>query len=113
MNVLSGRVFHFGQGRDDPISSLNIALRSTQPKRGSLVVLPEAFNFGRLYSEAGGPRVGKDQLIEDLQNKGRSSDLSFVVGILEPMAGETFVYNSAYFIDGSGAYLMCRKMSDD
>jgi hypothetical protein len=106
--------FHFVNGFETPIDELCRAIeaeRDNHPDRdidNSLIVLPEAFNLGHDYNPSRDPELPASLIIDDLSRlAGAQLPVAFVVGILEGRC------NSAYWVDSSGGYLMCRKMGDD
>jgi hypothetical protein len=80
---------------------------------GALIVLPEAFNLGRLYSEGGPPTIHRDQMVSDLQTVAKARGIAFVVGLLEPPPADEKPHSSAYFVDANGKRLMCHKEKCD
>lgn len=94
----------------------------------SLIVLPEAFNVGDGY--VGGkcepPYLSNRQLAASVICERLRKELAgplgvcFVVGVLEkappthvPAPAGTPVRNSAYWVDATGAHLICHKMGND
>ena len=111
--------FHFTHGYSDPVSALAKAIGKEQENRNdignSLIVLPEAFNYGSYKSDAG--LLPAQEILERLRcDLAGSLRINFVVGILEPYRGRLGRVgrrNSAYWVDASGSRLMCNKVGDD
>jgi predicted amidohydrolase len=78
---------------------------STRDIGNSLIVLPEAFNFGNYDGRSALEQ--SPQFIEALVQLAAAHRVIFVTGILEGKR------NSAYLIDGESAQLMCHKIGDD
>jgi hypothetical protein len=105
---------HFVSGHENPIGTLDAELQKNTTPRGSLIVLPEAFNLGRPYSEKGKAIVSRDKLLRELTTRSALYDARFVVGVLEPevSTGQN-PHSSAYFVDASEHRLMCHKENPD
>lgn len=74
--------------------------------RGSLIVLPEAFNIDR-YERQSTHLQDARECLEDLQGLAREHQVVFVAGILDRRI------NSAYMVDADVSQLMCHKVADD
>jgi predicted amidohydrolase len=94
---------------ENPIDELTKAIEKERPEvlRNSLIVLPEAFNLvGDYHGSSHGIGAARE-ILEGLRMLAVRLQIAFVAGVLE---GRT---NSAYWIDGDGKELMCRKIGDD
>jgi predicted amidohydrolase len=104
--------FHFVENFGEPIPALRAAVekeRATHPRRDishSLIVLPEAFNFGHTY-DSGEPTLPAHKILGGLRRLAGLRGLAFVAGILKSRS------NSAYWVDECGWKLMCHKVGDD
>lgn len=101
--------FHFADDYHDPFGSLNAALLEQDNLGNSLIVVPEAFNNGRSYYDAprGQPKFTFREAVIELTRIAAERGAAFVAGLLAPP------FNSAYFVDGSGAVSLCSKKCDD
>jgi predicted amidohydrolase len=115
--------FHFVRDYCDPFGSLARAMDEQSAKceepdiRGSLIVLPEAFNLGMPYyppdfhktpRKPGGAKIPLERALEGLHQIAASRAVAFVAGLIGPQ------FSSAYWIDNNGPpKLMCHKMGDD
>jgi predicted amidohydrolase len=104
-------LFHFVDNYDLPVSSLRDALSAcSEDVRGSLIVLPEAFNYGRSYSRDPGhaPKIARTAAACELAVLSHNYGAIFVAGLLD------LPRNSAYLISGMGEpVLMCHKKTGD
>ena len=96
----------------EPFGSLTKALRARSEDtdvRDSLIVLPEAFNYGRSYCRDPGkkPKFTLDEAVKELAATSKELGVVFVVSLLDPPN------NSAYWVDGNGSRLMRHKKSAD
>jgi hypothetical protein len=108
--------FHFVRSHCDPLGELTKAMDEVSPHTDvtdSLIVLPEAFNLGRLYDPNNTPkhRPGLDErcVLALLRATAERHKCVFVVSVIEV---DTRL-NSAYFVDASSKRLMCRKIMND
>ena len=110
--------FHFVSDHHDPFGCLATALNVLQTRypdrdiRGSLVVLPEAFNLGSEYhrpdARPGQETLPACQARAQLLKIAQATGILFVAGLLDGGL------SSAYWIDPFGPpQLMCHKMGDD
>lgn len=106
--------FKFVDGYDAPVKALRNALSEVEGQiAGALVVLPEAFNIGRFYRDAG-PCNYDPSILCDLQSLAATYRIQFVAGlVIESPDGPNPPFNSAFFIDGQGSTLICRKHKSD
>ena len=94
-----------------PISSLVGALRDAQQRndvRGSLIVLPEAFNLRNGCWNSS--RIIDATIAKSLQQGSLTFRVALVCGLIES-AGEPF--SSGFLVDGAVLELLTRKMGDD
>jgi predicted amidohydrolase len=70
----------------DPIGSLEKQLREQRPARDSLIVLPEAFNFGADYKDNSPlpPRIPAREALAKIAQFSRCYGVVLVAGILIP-----------------------------
>jgi predicted amidohydrolase len=104
--------FHMGRGHNDPCRSLEEKL-GTGRYDGALVVLPEAFNLGRPYSEGQYPALSRDDALATLIEFSQKCGAVFVVGLIEQSPKDSRPHSSAYFVDSTGHRLMCHKEWSD
>jgi len=104
-------LFHFVENYDQPICSLRGALSEcSKDVRDSLIVLPEAFNYGRSYSQDPykESKLTQVEAANELAVLSRDHGVTFVVGLLDPPR------NSAYLVRGLGEpVLMRHKRTED
>src|ERR1039457_982119 len=74
---------HFVEHHDDPIRALTTELRAFGRVTDSLIVLPEAFNRGRPYSDSGACKFDLDSMSSALQDISREVGATFIVGLLD------------------------------
>jgi predicted amidohydrolase len=106
--------FHFGRDWGNPTQALEDKLeckRRAECVADSLMVLPEAFNIGKSFWEAGDCNYDPSVLAR-LGDIAKCFDVTFVAGLStnddRPQSGSP--YNSAYLIDrGMQPVLLCRK----
>lgn len=101
--------FHFVEEYGEPIASLKTAL-AEHNARDFLLVLPEAFNFGRSYYDEPGrpPKFSAAEVLTNLCEVAGKRSVVFVVSLLDPP------HSSAYFVTQDGkCQLLARKKSDD
>lgn len=114
--------FHFGsEDKSDPFGQLEDEMERVH--RGgcdfsdSLIVLPEAFNIGRDYSEAvfdSSDSVFDPETICRLQTLSqRFEDVGFVAGLIIREARQRLPFNSAYIIDARTNQRLCSKVLPD
>jgi predicted amidohydrolase len=101
--------FSFAEPYDKPCQSLDAARESCSEISGALIVLPEAFNYGRSYGDSFGkerttPLLPADSVLVGLASRAEAWNCLFVVGVLK-QCGSTF-RNSAYVIRGHGRPLL-------
>ena len=104
--------FQLSDDDSEPFGSLTKALRARSEDtdvRDSLIVLPEAFNYGRSYCRDPGkkPKFTLDEAVKELAATSKELGVVFVVSLLDPPN------NSAYWVDGNGRRLMRHKESAD
>jgi predicted amidohydrolase len=104
--------FQLDDADSEPFDSLTKALRARSEDtdvRGSLIVLPEAFNYGRSYCRDPGkePRFTPEESKKELATISKEGKVVFVASLLDPP------YSSAYWIDHDGSRLMRHKESAD
>jgi predicted amidohydrolase len=106
--------FHFVHNYAEPLVELRKALENrSECVRDSLIVLPEAFNIGKYYKEAGNANHDPDVLTK-LQTIAGEFHLTFVAGlIVKQNTSPTPPYSSGYLIDETCRVLMCRKKQRD
>lgn len=107
--------FHFVEHHSDPLGALDAEIRSTGDVADSLVVLPEAFNLGRpCGTEQEKPcAYERDQLVSKLQERSSERRITFIAGMLDPIADGERPHSSAYLIAGDGCRLICHKKGSD
>jgi predicted amidohydrolase len=104
--------FQLSDDDSEPFGSLTKALRARSEDtdvRDSLIVLPEAFNYGRSYyrDPSKEPKFSLDESVKDLATISKELGVVFVSSLLHPPS------SSAYWIDRNGSRLMCHKKSAD
>ncbi len=101
--------FHFAERHDDPFSALRKAIGEHGDVRGSLIVLPEAFNYGKGYNEKPpeAPRCQATRAVNELTALATTLRVVFVVGLLNPP------YSSSYLVSSKGGRLISHKKTDD
>ncbi|MGC9970842.1 MAG: nitrilase-related carbon-nitrogen hydrolase [Bryobacteraceae bacterium] len=105
--------FHFVCDHGKPLPSLIAALSEHNEISGSPVVLPEAFNIGKPYREAGCCNFDPS-VLSSLCGLSMKYQVVFVAGLIVETSGKPYPpYSSAYLIDGEGPRLMCHKMTKD
>lgn len=105
--------FHFGSNHKEPTESLQSALAQIDKDEllGSLIVLPEAFNYPADYwDEIAEPDSATMCKLERIAREFR---VVFVVGLIVP-DGNLLPRSSAFLIDGNQpSKLICHKLSND
>ena len=78
--------FHFAERHDDPFGALRTAISQAAETNGSLIVLPEAFNYGKGYNDRppAAPRFEASRAIRELTSLAATIRGAFVVGLLSP-----------------------------
>ena len=104
--------FQLSDDDSEPFGSLTKALRARSEDtdvRDSLIVLPEAFNYGRSYVRhpSKEPKFSLDESVKELATISKELGVAFVVSLLDPPN------SSAYWIDRSGSRLICHKKCAD
>lgn len=114
--------FHFGsQDKFDPFGQLEHEMERVRRDgfdfSDSLIVLPEAFNIGRDYSEAAfddSDNTFDPGAISRLQTLSqRFEDVGFVAGLIIREAGQRLPFNSAYIVDARTSQKLCSKVLPD
>jgi hypothetical protein len=104
--------FHFGRDHTRPIASLEAAI-AEQEVRGSLIVLPEAFNIAKPYHDYSGLGNFDQDVLDSLRRLAVAHDVTFVAGLTISQSGQPVPpYSSAYLIN-STVTLLCHKASSD
>ena len=108
--------FHFGINHHNPIGSLRAevsAINNEEDIRNSLIVLPEGFNVGKFYKDAGACDYNPTCLSQ-LAEISAQFNMVFIVGLIINHANLfRKPYSSGYLIDGSYTKLICHKAGDD
>jgi len=106
--------FHFVANLNDPLGVLGTAL-SAEDVMDALIVLPEAFNLGRPYGTAQDEPCAceHDWLVAKLQELARDLRITFIAGLLEPVAAGERPRSAAYLIDGDSCRTICHKATSD
>jgi predicted amidohydrolase len=107
--------FHFGTGHNLPLASLEFALaeKGRNEVAGSLIVLPEGFNIGKLYTDRG-PCDSDPAIICRLGIISERYNVAFVAGlIVSDTSCVAPPYSSAYLIDRTLSVPLCRKQRRD
>jgi predicted amidohydrolase len=105
--------FHFVCDHGKPLPALIAALSEHNEISESLVVLPEAFNIGKSYREAG-PCNFNPSVLSSLCGLSRKYQVVFVAGLIVETRNEPDPpHSSAYLINGNRRRLMCHKMTPD
>lgn len=101
--------FHLATGHDAPIESLKTELRRCGNPRNTLLVLPEAFNNGKLYHQKPfmAPNIPAAVMLRELADLAVQSGITFVGGMLAPP------FNSAFLVEQGGWRLLSHKKSYD
>lgn len=103
--------FHFAGDYAAPLDVLQEHLSVTDTN-GSLLILPEAFNCGRLYRSGKGYRYSPESIITGLEAVATARNITFIVSLLCPDAvGE--IRNTAYLVSMKGHNPICMKALDD
>jgi hypothetical protein len=110
--------FHFGTKHDDPMGSLISAMAEARGTLlpDSLIVLPEAFNIGRLYTQSEPLPDLPAAILKDLKAEAARYRVGFVAGlILDLDDGIKPPFSSAYLIDRTldEPVCMCHKKEED
>src|SRR5579863_4312003 len=102
-------LFHLAEKHDDPFGSLTRAISKHANIARSLLVLPEAFNYGGVYHDnpPRGPTFASEETLQFLEGITRQHDTIIVVSVLEGKA------NRAYLVDKGGRRPMGYKSHED
>jgi predicted amidohydrolase len=111
--------FYSPERPEDPLERFISALerKTKDDLRGSLIVLPEAFNIGVGYSRNEPAIDTSPNILGRLQNVCTDFDVCLVAGLILTFANdpthENKRYNSAYLVDTNGFGLLCHKILCD
>jgi hypothetical protein len=103
--------FHFVQDSNRPIEALRQNL-ATADVAEALLVLPEAFNYGRLYRSGGGYLHDAVSIAGDLRKVAAEFSVTFVVSLLCPGTGAS-IDNTAFLIGKDDFRPICKKTRND
>jgi predicted amidohydrolase len=111
--------FYSPERPEDPLERfISVLERKTDDDlKGSLIVLPEAFNIGVGYSRNETEVDTSPTILGQLQNVCTDFDVCLVAGLILTFANNPTYgkepYNSAYLVDTSGFGLLCHKQRSD
>lgn len=105
--------FRFVAGYDSPIPSLEAAILRHGSVGGSLIVLPEGFNIGKYYRDAG-PCNYDATVLGQLRDLALVHGVTFVAGVIvQELKGPMPPLSSACLVTATGSALLCRKHGSD
>ena len=100
--------FHFGSDdKSDPILALQQSIRSQDPGKNCLIVIPEAFNLRNSYYR----REFDPSIAGSLAVVSTEFEVALVAGSIDKCGVRS--YSSAYLVDGEVCKLLSRKLQDD
>src|ERR1039458_6010975 len=102
--------FHFVVDYGPPFGALRKALSESADVRNCLIVLPEAFNYGRFYYDRvrTSPKFSAAEALNELAVLAWAWGVAFVVGLLEPP------HSVAYLLEPTGQVRrLCHKGTKD
>ena len=106
--------FHFGDGYENPIRALEVALYEADDPTNALIVLPEGFNLGVQY-RGPGTRNFKRTVVFALKRLAEHFRATFIAGlVIRGPCGPRPPYSTVYLIDKTTHALLCSKgIADD